>query len=251
MKSDKRNKNRRREVPFALLAAGLFIIITGLAAQPLMAKSRAWSGPRHSPDEILQTLTERLDLTAEQINAVRPIIEEKHRKMIDMQGQTGDDWRAAQTQKMKLRWETEMQLGVILTDEQVDKYLTFKQEQRGQRHGGKFRDGKRGRGFNRSPEQMLERMSSRLGLTDDQAAEAEPILKESFAKRRALFEKYRAQKQLTRESMQNEMQIIGDETHARLSTILNDEQMEKLNVIREEKRSRFNRRFNGENPVGF
>jgi len=246
MKADTINKNRRG-IRYVLLAAGLFIIITGLAVQPLMAKSRGWSGPRYSPEEILQTLTERLDLTAEQINVIRPIIEEKHRKMIEIGDELGDDRKAARTERMKLKWEAEMQLGAILTDEQVDKYLELKEERREQRHRGKFGDGRMGRGLNRSPEQMLERMSSRLGLTEEQAAQAEPILKESIAKRRAVFDKYSGQKLTEKESMRNEMQSIGDETHAQLSTILTDEQMETLNKIKEEKRSRFNR----DNPVGF
>ena len=155
MKKNTINKNCCRRAKYVLLAAGLFIIITGLVAQPLMAKSRGWSGPRYSPDEIIQTLTERLDLTAEQVNVIRPIIEEKHRNMMDMRSRLGEDRRAARTERMKLKWETEMQLGAILTDEQVDKYLLLKQERREERHRGKFRDGRMGKGLNKSPEEMV------------------------------------------------------------------------------------------------
>ena len=238
MKSDRLNKNRRRGVPFALLAAGLFIIITGLVAQPLMAKSRGWSGPRHSPDEILQMLTERLDLTLEQINAIRPIIEEKHRKMIDLQGKIGDDRKAARTQKMKLKWETEMQLGAILTDEQVDKYLELKQEQRKEFRKGKHRGGWMKKGMHKTPEQVIERLRTRIDLTEEQAVQAGPIIKESIDKRRMVFEKYRDQGLKVKQAMRSEMQAIGDATHTELATILSDEQMEELNAMKEEKRAR-------------
>jgi len=228
---------------FTVLATGFIIIAFGLIAQPLMAKGKGRFGPPRSPDEIVQTLTDRLELSAEQIEKVRPIIEEKLLLMNGIRDRKGNFRKETRSEMHRLQMDTDMQLGRILTDEQVDKYLELKQEQREMRHSGKGRGGKMRGQFNKSPEWKIERLSTILDLTEDQTVQIEPIIKESMEKRQEIFDKYRDQDQQVRQAMRSEMQAIGDETHAQLSTILTDEQMEELNTLREERHTRMERRM--------
>jgi flagellar motility protein MotE (MotC chaperone) len=98
-----------------------------------------------------------------------------------------------------------------------------------------------GKGFNRTPEQVITRLTDRLVLTEEQAAEIEPIIKESIEKKREVFDKYGEKRQEFRQTMRDEMQAIGDETHKQLSNILTDEQIEDLRTIKEERRARMNK----------
>lgn len=75
--------------------------------------------------------------------------------------------------------------------------------------------------------------------------------KESIEKRQDIFDKYRDQDLKVRESMRNEMQSIGDETHAQITTILTNEQMEELTAIKEKKRARMDRLIHYPGTIGF
>jgi len=235
-----KKKGTCRYTIFTVLAVGFLIITFGLIAQPVMAKGMGWYGPSKSPDEIVQTLRDRLDLSAEQVAAVRPIVEEKSRLMTEIRDKKGLYRKEARSEKHRIIWNADMQLSRILTDEQVDTYLELKQEQRQQMHRDKM-DGRRMRGqYSKTPAQKIERLSSLLDLTEEQTIQIEPIIKESMAKQ-----------QLVRQATRDEMQAIGDETHAQLSTILTDEQMEELNAIKEERRARKDRRMERPGRMGF
>ena len=235
----------------AAMAAGVLIAAVALTMQPSSADARGFFGSQRSPDQIVERLTDRLDLTAEQVEAIRPIIEEKVLKMNEIKENAGADRRAARTEIQKLRWDTERKLDDILTDEQLEKYLELRQERRDGMNRGKHRGGKMGKGYNRTPEQAIARLTDRLDLTEEQVAEVEPIIAESMEKRREVFDKYGDQRQTTRQAMRSEMQAIGDETHERLSTILTDEQREELLTLKEQKRARMDERMNRTGPRGF
>jgi len=226
---------------FAVLAAVVVIAAFGLIAQPMFAEARGRFGPPGSAHEIMQTLTERLDLTPEQVQAVRPIIEEKVKMRTGIQGKTDTDRKAHRAEMRKLRWYTESRLSEILTDEQVDKYLELIYEQRKAFRGDRHRGGWMKKGMHKTPEQVIERLRSRLALSEEQAVQAAPIIKESIEKRQTVFENYREQSLKVKQAMKSEMQAIGDETNAALSTILSDEQMADLKAMKEEKRARMER----------
>jgi hypothetical protein len=244
MKTNGIKKGISRGPIYITLGVGFLIIALGLITQPLMAKSKGRFGLPRSPDAIVQTMTDRLDLTPEQVEAIRPIIKEKTRKMNEIRDRSGTDRRAFRTEMQKLRWNTEMKFDEILTEEQIDKYIELRQEQREKMHRGKFRRGKMGGGFNKTPEQVIERLSARLDLTEEQTVEIEPIIKDSIEKKREIFDKYSGQGIQSRESMRSEMQSIGDDTHDRLSAVLTDEQMEELLIMKEENRARSEERMN-------
>jgi len=237
---NKKKKSTGRYAVLTVFAAGFIVIAFGLIAQPLMAKGRGWYGPGRSADEIVQTLTDRLDLTAEQVDAVRPIIDEKTELMKEIRDEKGAYRKQARSEMHKLMLDTDIQLGRVLTDDQVDKYIELKLEKREQMQRGKFRGGKMRRQFSKTPEQKIEKLSTILELTEEQTLQIEPIIKESMEKR-----------QQVRQAMRNEMQTIGDETHEKLATILTDEQMEELNSMKEERRARKDRRMDRPGQMGF
>ena len=232
---------RGRYAFFATLTVVVLIAAFGLIAQPMFAEAKGRFGPPKSADEIMLTLTERLDLTPEQAESVRPIIEDKVINHNEIRGRTDTERKAHRAEMRKLRWNTEIRLSEILTDEQVDKYLELKQEQRKKFKKGKHRGGWMKKGMHKTPEQVIERLCTRLDLTEEQEVQAGPIIKESIDKRRLVFDKYREQGLKIKQAMRGEMQGIGDATHAELSTILSDEQMEEFNAMKEEKRARMDK----------
>jgi Spy/CpxP family protein refolding chaperone len=226
---------------YITLTAGLFIIALALVIHPFTVEARGGFGFQKSPEQIVERLTDRLDLTEEQVEAVRPIIEDKVLKMNEIREKSGTDKREARTEMQKLWWDTEIKLNEILTDEQIEKYLELRQENRGKFYRGKFRGNRMGKGFNRTPEQVITRLTDRLDLTEEQAAQIEPIIKESLERKREVFDKYGDKRQEVRQAMRDEMQAIGDETHKQFSNILTDEQIEDLRILKEERRARMDK----------
>ncbi len=214
MKTSGNTKKRTsRGLLFMALSAGLLIIGFGLITQPFSAEARGRFGSPKSPDQIMERLTERLDLTDEQAAAIRPIIEDKALKMKEIRGESSADRRAARTEIRKLRWDTAIKMDEVLTDEQIEKYIELRQKQGDKRHGGKFRGDRMGKGFNKTPEEVIARLTDRFDLSEEQAA--------------------------------------GDETEAGLSSILTDEQMEDLRALREQRRVWMDKRINRPGPGGF
>jgi hypothetical protein len=244
-------KRKGRYAFFAALSVVILIAAFGLIVEPMFAEARGRFGQPRSADEIMQTLIERLVLTPEQVEAVRPIIEEKVIKRSEIWGAADTDRKERRAEMRKLKWYTEIRLSEILTDEQLDKYLELKQEQRKEFRRNRHRGGWMRKGMHKTPEQVIERLRSRLDLTEEQALQAGPIIEESINKRRAVFEKYREQGLKVKLAMRSEMQAIGDATHTELEAILSDEQVEELDSMREEKRARMERWMDRPGPKGF
>ncbi len=251
MKTEKTSAGIKNAAPFAAVAAFCIAIAIGLISQPFTAEAQGPFGPARSSDEVVQLLTDRLDLTEEQAAALRPVIEEKVQRRNEIWENAGSDRRAVRVEMQKLRWDTEKKLGDILTDEQVESYLEFRQEQRAVMGREKFRGPGMDRGLDKTPDQIIDRMKVRLDLSEEQAAEVQPIIEESITKRRDVYDKYRDQGLGARQSMREEMLAIGDETHAELSAVLTDEQVEELNAIQERRRARADRCIKGPGPMGF
>jgi Spy/CpxP family protein refolding chaperone len=247
------NKKSRRSRHFfpGILAAGVLIGGLTLTIQANSADAGGFFGQQRSPEQIMERLTDRLDLTPEQVEAIRPVIEVKVLKMNEIRENAGEDRRAVRSEILKLRWETERKFDDILTDKQLEEYLELREERRGGMYGGKQRSGWMGKGVNRTPKQAVARLTDRLDLTDEQVAEITPIIEESMKKKRVVFDKYGDQRLTNREAMRSEMHAIGDATHDQLATILTAEQMEKLNAIQEERRARADKWMNRSGPRRF
>lgn len=116
-----RNANRKRKLSHLLTAA-----IFGLAVLILLPwTAQAWGrgGREPSPERALARLAERLDLTEEQQEQVKQILEERFAERNAM--------RAAHREEMKaLRYETDEELAEILTAEQREELNKLRQERR-------------------------------------------------------------------------------------------------------------------------
>jgi Spy/CpxP family protein refolding chaperone len=217
-----------------LLITGALLLTVILALKPFNAEAGSRYRSAISPDQIMERMKERLDLTTEQEAAIRPLIEEKVRMLKELREKSGTDRQTRRTEMQKLIWSAEMKLGAILTDEQKGKYLELKQE----RHKWMRRDKRHGMGMREakiSSEQMVSRLKERLELNDKQVAEIQPIIRESAEQRREIFSKYREKRHEMILSMRNEMTALSDKTDARLSGILTDEQRQKFLIFKKER----------------
>ncbi len=244
-------KGISRDRIYMTAAAAVLIIALALITQPLRAQPRGgfWQSP--SPEVMVQTLTDRLDLTEEQVEAVWPIIEEKHNRMTAIREKAGANRRAFRQEMQTLRWDSDTKLNEILTDEQIDRHNEMQMEQRDRKGRGRFGGKKIWGGNCKTPEAAVERLSSTLDLTEEQELAIEPIIRESIEKRREVVDTYRTTGFPDRQVMRAEMWAIGDETHDELSAILTDEQMEKLDARKEARRARSGRWMNRPGPKGF
>jgi len=110
------------------------LLVTGLHLLPAHAGQRARGV---SPERQLAHLKDRLHLEDDQINQIRPILEdmaarrETIRERYHSQEQSG---RVATREEMQtLRRETEARLAEILTAEQMDAFRALREEQRERR----------------------------------------------------------------------------------------------------------------------
>lgn len=141
-----KNKCLIRNKQFLVMSAvGFFIIALSLVLQPILAEARGRFGPQRSPDEIVQVLTERLDLTDEQVEAIRPIIEEKYQKHNEMRTKREADRRVFRAEMQAIGDETHDQLSTVLTDEQIEELNALQEERRDRM--GKRRNYRGPRGF--------------------------------------------------------------------------------------------------------
>ena len=232
------------------IAASVLLLTTVFTLQPFSAEAGGRFGPSRSPEEIVERLKDRLDLTEEQVEAIRPIIEEKVQMRNELREEYGTDRRAIRTEMQELKRSTELKLGDVLTEEQMEKYQELRQERREQMQRGKKRGGRRQGAINKSPEQVISRLTERLELTEDQVTAITPIIEKNVEQRREIFDSYKGEGRQLKDSMRNEMQTIGEETETQLSSVLTDEQMEKFLEFREERRERMGKRMYKSGPDG-
>ena len=81
-----------------------------------------------SPDERLAQLTEQLELTDEQAEQMKPIIEEQTKKQQELFQNAGGDRETMRAEMMKLRDETEELYSEVLTEDQMKKYQEMVQQ---------------------------------------------------------------------------------------------------------------------------
>jgi protein CpxP len=90
------------------------------------------------PDQHLQMLTKQLNLTKDQQDKIRPILQEQHDKMQQqMQSNANasqDDRRAAMKQSHE---ETVSRINEVLTPDQQKKFATMQKNMMEHRHGGR------------------------------------------------------------------------------------------------------------------
>jgi periplasmic protein CpxP/Spy len=129
------DSNGKRTIRRAAFAGVLGLALVSILALSVHARGpgKGWREP--SPDRAVARLAERLGLTAEQKEQVRPILEESFAKRREI--------RKEAHQKMQtLREETDGRLSGVLTPEQMTRLRELRSERGerpkdgGQRHGG-------------------------------------------------------------------------------------------------------------------
>ena len=116
------------------MIGALALVTLAFTATTLQAQGRRGGGPGPSIDEQIEVLTERLELTNEQADKIKGVLEtqgEKRRKLF--QGRAQDmvrDRRAMRTVIMEMQEEMNAILSEILAEDQMVKY-----EARRQRRG--------------------------------------------------------------------------------------------------------------------
>ncbi len=131
------NRNLLKYVAMAIYVF-LFAMFT---LQPFSSTAQAFGNTSISPEQVVAQMKERLKLTDEQETKIRPIIEDnfkKQRELLNNCGQKSDI--------QQLQWATDMQIGRILTKEQMTEYEILREQedkksdrdgtQRKGRHGG-------------------------------------------------------------------------------------------------------------------
>ena len=110
-----------------LLFSLAMLLVTGV----MVADALSFDGHRGpDPEQMLTRLTETLDLSEDQLEAVRPILETQVEMMHDAFSNDGlrEDRNAMRAQMEAIREETEFQLETILTPQQMDRYRELAQK---------------------------------------------------------------------------------------------------------------------------
>lgn len=124
------------KTPFLL--SGALLLATSAAfglPQPLPQEpTPPAAGARHmpTPDEIVQRMSQQLNLTDQQKDQIKPIIADRQQKMQALREDTSME-RPEKMQKMKaINQDSDTKIKAILTDEQKQKYEAMQQEMRDQ-----------------------------------------------------------------------------------------------------------------------
>ena len=105
----------------------LFAVI--FMTQPISVQARDMPDMNSSSEEVMTTMKGRLNLTKEQETKIQPIIEENIRKRLEILKKGSQDRSTIKSELQELQWKTDMQLGAILTEEQMKEYEKFREEQ--------------------------------------------------------------------------------------------------------------------------
>ena len=114
------------------LAIHAFIALAfiGVTVPPAAAQQGPPPGGRRmlDADERLARLTESLELTDEQVEQMKPIVEEQTRKQKELFESAGADRAAMRDAMMELVAETDAAYAKVLTEEQMVKYREMRQQ---------------------------------------------------------------------------------------------------------------------------
>ena len=112
----------------------LALVTLAFTATTLQAQGRPGGGPGPSIDEQIEGLTERLELTNEQADKIKGVLETQAEKRRELFQGRAQDRRAMRTVIMELQEEMNVILSEILDEDQMVKYkaiLAARQQRRG------------------------------------------------------------------------------------------------------------------------
>ena len=186
------------------------------------------------PAQLLADLKARLNLSQEQIAQVRPIMQEQSQALRELiekyQGQGFVGMRSLKNELEQLREETNKQLEPILSAEQMRELTAFHEELQAQFHE-KLRD------------RIISGLMQQLGVTQEQADQMLPILRENLQKRRELIEKYQGQGPAGFRSFRKENQELQQQLEQQLGSFLTVEQFQKYRELQQRVQERMRAEF--------
>jgi len=136
----------RSYLKFLALSGYVLFCAMIFMTQPIGAQARDISNINASPDEVMSRLKTRLSLTEEQEAKMRPIIEGSIEKRREIVKNSSDDRKAVKSQLQELKWSTDMQIGKILTEEQMKEYQKLREEQTEKAENNETHSGRKSRG---------------------------------------------------------------------------------------------------------
>jgi Spy/CpxP family protein refolding chaperone len=118
------------------------LLVTAVLAVFLAAPAYAQQGPRGpkmpSADQRLDYLTDQLDLTAEQVEEMKPIIERQTKAQQELLEEQSRDREQMREKMQELVKQTEDAYAEVLTPEQLETYRNLRRQRmrQGRRPGG-------------------------------------------------------------------------------------------------------------------
>jgi len=191
----------------------------------------ALHSPSERPDRLerrLDRMKARLDLTDDQVEQLRPLLERMRSERQALRELPRDERReAARTLRDTMRTELE---GILTPDQMERAERMFERHHRRGRHHrghGRFRGPP-------DPDRMLERMSEHLDLTEEQAELVRPILEGAHERRQSL-------RDLPRDERREAARALHEEVQGELAQVLTEEQQAKMREHFERRHHRFER----------
>lgn len=94
-------------------------------------------GGRHGmdPDEQLKHMTKQLDLTSDQQNQIRPILQDRQQKMQALWQNQSLSREDRHSQMMAIRQDSDTRIQAVLNDQQKQKYQAMQERMQERRHG--------------------------------------------------------------------------------------------------------------------
>ncbi|HUI42023.1 MAG TPA: hypothetical protein VL523_08650 [Terriglobia bacterium] len=101
-------------------------------------RGRMGGGPRMTPDEQLQRMSERLNLTEDQKSQIKPMLEDRQKQMESLRADTSLSQEDRRAKMHSMMQDFHTKVSAVLTDEQKQKFEEMQQRQ------GRGRGGMRG-----------------------------------------------------------------------------------------------------------
>ena len=180
-----------------------------VASTALQARERM-EGDRH------KRLFEALQLTEDQAAKVKPILDEQNQKWRELRKNKDLDPAQAKAQMDAIHAECRQQLAQVLNAEQL---ATFDKMSASMHEHARDR--------------MGYQLAGKLQLNEEQAKSVRTIMEEQRTKREEI-----RSSDISRDEKRAQMQALEDETHTRLSQVLNEEQMKGLQDMHRHRRGR-------------
>ena len=120
-------KNAKTLVALALAIGGLMTTTPAMRAADDSKDTPPAKGKKGDMGERFKQMMEKLDLTDEQKEKIKPIMQAEAAKMKELRDDTSTDRQAKMSKLREIQQETTTKIKAILTPEQVEKYTKLQE----------------------------------------------------------------------------------------------------------------------------